>query len=162
MRREPRRSPVEPRTFEEGNIARLEAAASAEQEALGEVRRRVLGMVLVELVGFIDEPRWRESVRLTQAEGFSYADAAELMHADLGYLPHAKTVWQWCQRGLEQLTVWVESSPWMAELMPSIPIQHPTPDTDPVPLEDRLTGDRHGEPAEEPGHIEGDEDGAEG
>lgn len=152
MRREPRRSPVEPRSFEEGTIARIDASASAEQEALGELRRHVLGLVLVELVRFIEDRRWRSAVELTQLEGISYADAAELMVADLGYRPDPKTVWLWARNGVEQMTAWVQTTPWMAELMPSMPIEHPTTATDPVPLEDRLTGDRDGEPAEEEGH----------
>lgn len=158
------RTPVEPRALDEGTIGVLGASESAEHQWMHGDRVQALGVVMVELVRRIPDPRDRAAVQMAVMEGMSYADAAELMAAEVGYVPDMKTVWRWAQRGLDYIAEVVEHTAWLKELAPHLPVQHPEPPpVEVVPLEDRLTGDRaDGEPAEEEGHPPRDVDGEAG
>lgn len=158
QRREPQRIPMEPRAFTEGTIAAEGAGPSAEEAALAALEQRFVGALLVELVQFIPDGRHRSAVQLTQMEGISYADAADLMSGELAYTPDPKTVWEWAKKGLAALTDWVEGTPWLSELAPHLPVHHEPERPDPVPFDELLAGGRHGEPAEEEGHREGGAD----
>lgn len=158
MTREVRRAYVEPRSFEEGNIAAGGASPAAEDEALERLRGRALGVVMVELVRRIPDPRDRAAVQMCVMEGISYKEAGALMAGDIGYVADMKTVWRWGQRGLQYIAEVVRDTPWLAELAPHLPLEHPEPPTGAVPLMERLESERHAEPPEGEGHRTGDED----
>lgn len=140
MGREPPRSTVEPRSFEEGHIAEQGAAMSAEEEFWADpLRQGALGLILSHLVVYIDDWRDRAAVSMAVMEGLPYTEVAELLQRDLGYRPDPKTVWRWAQRGLAQVAQWVTETPWMAEMAPGLPVEHDPDQTPPSPLEDALT-----------------------
>lgn len=154
-------SPVEPRAFTEGNVARRAAAPSVEDLFAGE-EREVVGALLAKMVELLPDERHRVAVQLTQMQGLTYSDAAELMVPVHGRRPHPKTVWTWARDGLEQLAGWVDTTPWLVELAPHLPVTHPAPLDDPVPLTERLGANSDGEPSEEEGDRPRDGDGEAG
>jgi len=100
----PKRTSLDPRSFERGEIARQTAVWDE-----GEEEVRPLALVLVKLLEQLREPD-RTAVELVSMQGLSLYEAAEIMECDLGYLADSKTIWRWAKRGEKTLRQMMERS----------------------------------------------------
>jgi len=94
----PKRTSLDPASFESGKIARQTAV----EVKIGVPDARPVGMLLLELVASLPQPD-RSAVQLVTMEGLSLYEAAEIMEVELGYLADSKTIWRWARRGEKKL-----------------------------------------------------------
>lgn len=100
----PKRTSLDPSSFESGEIARQTAVYDSVVEGV-----RPMAMVLQQLLGELQQPD-RTAVELVSMQGLSLYEAAEIMEVELGYLADSKTVWRWCKRGERTLRNMMEGS----------------------------------------------------
>jgi DNA-directed RNA polymerase specialized sigma24 family protein len=100
----PKRTSLDPGSFERGSIARQTAFYDNVEAEV-----RPMAMVLQRLMERVQEPD-RTAVELVTMQGFSLYEAAEIMEADLGYLADSKTIWRWAKRGERTLRQMMERS----------------------------------------------------
>lgn len=125
--RRPRRTTLSPHAFDQGEIA----WQTAVEDRLGAHRDSPRALVVQALLDHLPEPD-QSAVRMMLA-GLSYAEAGRLLGAeeDPPREIDMKTMWRWCNRGLEQLHAFITGSPWAYELLgidPDIPfVPQPRP-----------------------------------
>lgn len=100
----PKRTSLDPASFERGSIARQTAVYDKQDTEI-----RPMGLVLQRLLEQLREPD-RTAVELVTMQGLSLYEAAEIMEFDLGYLADSKTIWRWAKRGEKTLRAMVERS----------------------------------------------------
>jgi DNA-directed RNA polymerase specialized sigma24 family protein len=100
----PKRTSLDPRSFERGEIARQTAVWDEDDR-----EARPVAMLLVKLLDKLREPD-RTAVELVSMQGLSLYEAAEIMECDLGYLADSKTIWRWVKRGEKTLRQMMERS----------------------------------------------------
>ena len=100
----PKRTSLDPASFERGEIARQTAVFDDVEPEV-----RPMGLVLLQLVQQLQQPD-RTAVELVTMQGLSLYEAAEIMEVELGYLADSKTIWRWCKRGERTLRSMMERS----------------------------------------------------
>ena len=135
--RRPNPTTIEPGAFEAGSIARQNH--DIDIPFIDPSDPEAFARVLNYLVEKLDEPD-RSCVSACVMKGISYREAAEIIEIEVGRLVDKKTVWRWTQRGVDQLRVWLEATPWVGILVGD---RIPLP-----PSDERVTGDLHGTPTD--------------
>lgn len=93
----PKRTSLDPRSFDRGEIGRQTAVWDEEDQEV-----RPVALVAAKLLEQVREPD-RTAVELVSMQGMSLYEAAEIMETDLGYLADSKTIWRWAKRGEKTL-----------------------------------------------------------
>lgn len=127
---------VDPAYFESGNIGAETADRDEYFAADYESADRI---VLDSFVSLLPEYR-KSAVEMCVMAGWTYEEAAAEISVRRGVKTDKKTVWRWARAGLEDLQVWLRSSPWVAAatagkipvdtMMEIMPVELPWEDDD--------------------------------